>query len=149
MVLFGVFSAVVALWATGDGRLHPKPSPSFVVHKHENTPQGGARPLGASLDDIEDGRVLYQRKCGACRSLDRNRVGPRHRGVYGRKSASVEDFRYSEALRALDVVWDEETLDAWLASPTDMAPGTSMGFRLSDPDERKSVIAYLKSVSAD
>lgn len=93
------------------------------------------------------GEQLYDRRCGACHSLDQNRVGPRHRGVYGRKAGAVSDFRYSKALKELDIVWNEETLNAWLADPTAFAPGTAMGFRLKDEEERKAIIAYLKSAS--
>ena len=92
---------------------------------------------------IFDGR----RRCGACHSLDQNRVGPKHRNVYGRQAGSVEGFPYSNALRNLDVVWDGETLDAWLANPVAFAPGTSMGFRLTDAEERRAIIAYLRSLT--
>lgn len=101
-----------------------------------------------SSELIEEGAKLYQRRCGACHSLDQNRIGPKHRGVFGRKAASVEDFRYSPALKKLDITWDSTTLDAWLTDPTSFAPGTTMGFRLSDPDERIRIIAYLRSLSA-
>ncbi len=111
-------------------------------------PEGGANSPGASLELIGKGRELYQRRCGACHSPDANRVGPKHRGVYGQKAGSVEGFRYSKALREIDVVWNDETLDAWLENPPAFAPGTSMGFRLPDAGEREAIIAYLKSLSA-
>lgn len=95
------------------------------------------------------GKAIYAAKCGACHSLDANRVGPAHRGVFGQKSASVDGYRYTSALMELDVVWSDDTLDQWLANPTAMAPGTSMGFRLSDPQERQAVISYLRSASGD
>ena len=100
-----------------------------------------------SSELIARGEALYERRCAACHSIDQNRVGPKHRGVYGRKAGSVPDFRYSRALRDLDIIWTEETLDAWLESPTTFAPGTSMGFRLVKPEERLAVIAYLRSLS--
>lgn len=104
-------------------------------------------PNAVSDDQIAAGERLYKQRCGGCHSLDRNRIGPRHRGVYGRKAGSVGDFSYSEALQNLDVVWTESTLDKWLENPTAFANGTSMGFRLRKADERKAVIAYLKSLS--
>ena len=44
-------------------------------------------------------------------------MGPRHRGVYGRKAGSLPDFAYSPALKSSNIVWDEETLDKWLTNP--------------------------------
>ena len=93
------------------------------------------------------GAEIYEAKCGACHSLDHNRVGPKHRDVFGRKSASVPDFHYSPALKKLNVMWNASTLDRWLQNPTGMAPGTAMGFRLSNAQERSDVIAYLRQQS--
>ncbi|GJL91213.1 c-type cytochrome [Hyphococcus sp.] len=97
--------------------------------------------------DAGRGEALYQRRCGACHSIDQNRVGPMHRNTYGSKAGSVEDFAYSKALDELDVVWNEATLDEWLQNPSVMAPGTRMGFRLTDEQERADIIAYLSEVS--
>jgi len=93
------------------------------------------------------GAEIYENKCGACHSLDQNRIGPKHRGVFGRRSASVPDFSYTPALKKLNVVWNTATLDRWLQNPTAMAPGTAMGFRLASAQERADVIAYLKQES--
>lgn len=93
------------------------------------------------------GKQLYTRRCGACHSVDQNRVGPRHRGVFGRKAGTVPDFRYTQALKKLNLAWNEKTLDRWLAYPTAVAPGTAMGYRLNNPAERKMIIEYLKSIS--
>jgi len=94
------------------------------------------------------GADIYEAKCGACHSLDANRIGPKHRGIFGRKSGAVPGFRYSAALKKLDVVWDAQTLDRWLRNPTAMAPGTAMGYRLAVAQERADVIAYLKQQSS-
>ena len=116
----------------------------------QTVPEGvSATPPAPSLDLIAQGEALYERRCTACHSLDHNRIGPKHRGVYGRKAGAVPDFRYSKALRALDIVWTEETLDAWLENPPAFAPGTSMGFRLNNPDQRWAIITYLRSISED
>jgi cytochrome c len=49
--------------------------------------------------DAERGRQVYESKCIACHSLDVNRVGPRHRDVFGRQAGFVDDYRYSKALK--------------------------------------------------
>ncbi len=97
--------------------------------------------------EIERGQRLYQRQCGACHSLDQNRVGPRHRGVVGRAAGSISDFRYSAALQKLDLVWTVDALEDWLANPSAVAPGTAMGFRLRKREDRAAIIAYLATQS--
>ncbi|TNE41275.1 MAG: c-type cytochrome [Alphaproteobacteria bacterium] len=128
---------------------------AFAGPAQQSSPQDARRmPTGDSVVPdtvsqalLERGEKLYVRRCGGCHSLDRNRTGPRHRGVYGRKAGSVADFRYSKALQLLNLIWTAETLDRWLENPAAVARGTSMGFRLGKADERKAVIAYLKSLS--
>jgi cytochrome c len=89
------------------------------------------------------GKALYQ-ACAACHSIDENDVGPKHRGVVGRRAGSVADYAYSPALKRSDLAWDEATLDRWLTNPSALVPGTKMFFKLDDPQARADVIAYLK-----
>lgn len=93
------------------------------------------------------GAALYLDNCTGCHSLDANRVGPAHRGVYGRKVGSAPGFDYSPKLIASRVVWREATLDRWLINPQAFIPGARMGFRLSDPQKRTDIIAYLRQES--
>ena len=50
-----------------------------------------ASSLVHAAGDAIRGEQLYESRCMACHSLDANRVGPMHRGVYGRKAGSVPD----------------------------------------------------------
>ena len=97
----------------------------------------------APLANAERGAEVYER-CVGCHSLDRNRVGPAHRGVFGRQAGKAPGFGYSKALADSGVVWDESTLDLWLANPTGYIPGSRMGYRLSDAQDRADVIAFLR-----
>ena len=108
---------------------------------------GMARAADIPAGDPDNGQKIYESRCGACHSLDSNRVGPMHRGVYGRKAGSVKDFSYSPAVKGSVVVWDAGTLDQWLTNPQALIPGQRMNFRLSDPQLRADVIAYLKKES--
>ena len=94
--------------------------------------------------DAARGRDLYEQRCIACHALDANRVGPMHRGVHGRKAGSVPGFAYSQALRASGVVWDDRTLDLWLADPQKLVAGQRMNFRVADPRDRADIIAWLR-----
>jgi cytochrome c len=93
------------------------------------------------------GKALYEAKCGGCHSLDANRIGPRHRGLIGRKVASVSGFDYSDGLKKLGGVWTLARLDTWLQNPPAMAPGAKMFLTVPDPRQRHEIIAYLASVS--
>jgi len=97
--------------------------------------------------DATAGRTLYQTRCSACHSLDFNGVGPAHRGVFGRMAAQAPGFAYSDALKSSHLVWNEESLDRWLADPEKVAPGQRMGVNVPQAQERADLIAYLKQAS--
>jgi cytochrome c len=102
----------------------------------------------ALTGDPARGQAVYER-CEGCHSLDANRVGPMHRGVFGRKAGAVEGYAYSMAVKKSDIVWNETTLDQWLSGPGKLIPGTKMGFKLNDAQARADVIAYLKRESGE
>jgi cytochrome c len=90
------------------------------------------------------------RQCMACHSVaaSEHMTGPNLAHIWNRKAGSVEGFlRYSDPLKRADVIWNEATLDKWLANPERFLPGTSMTFPgLREPKDRQDVIAYLKAV---
>ena len=106
---------------------------------------GLAAPARAD-GDAAHGAELYNSRCIACHSPDANRVGPRHRGVFGRRAGSLPDFNYSKAVKDADIVWNDQTLERWLANPQALIPGQRMNFRVSDPTDRTDIIAYLKTL---
>lgn len=88
------------------------------------------------------GLSLYQ-SCTGCHSLDENEVGPKHRGVVGRRAAGVPGYAYSSALKKSNIVWDRPTLERWLANPQKVAPGSKMFFSVSNAQSRADIISYL------
>jgi len=99
--------------------------------------------------DATRGEQVYHR-CQGCHSIDANRVGPRHAGLFGRRAGSLEDYSYSDAMRASGIVWDETTLDQFLTAPRRFIPGTKMPFAgIADAQERADLIAYLKKATAE
>ena len=91
------------------------------------------------------GQTLYKAMCVACHSIDYNGVGPAHKGLLGKKAGSRADYIYSSALKASSVVWDDKTLDKWLANPEKLIPGQKMGFMVPAAKDRADLIAYLKN----
>jgi cytochrome c len=97
--------------------------------------------------DAQRGEQLYESRCIACHSLDANRVGPQHRGVYGRRAGAVPDFPYSAALAASTIVWSDTTLNRWLMDPEALIPGQRMNVRVLSADDRTDIIAFLRRES--
>lgn len=98
--------------------------------------------------DPARGETIYGR-CLACHALAYNRTGPRHCGLFGRRAGSLPDFTYSPAMAHSKIVWNEKTLDRFLANPTAMVPGTAMGYAgIPDPQERADLIAWLRAATA-
>lgn len=108
---------------------------------------GGVIVLASGATPEDRGKELFGRRCSGCHALDLNKEGPRLRGVYGQRAAAVPDFGYSDALKKAGIRWDDATLDRWLSDPEAMVPNSDMAFHLDDGQERKAVIAYLKSVA--
>jgi len=100
----------------------------------------------AGPGDATKGQRLYESRCIACHSVDESRVGPSHRGVFGRKAGSVKDYDYSNALKKSKIVWADATLSRWLSNPEKLIAGQKMGFSVSDAKDREDLIAYLKSL---
>jgi cytochrome c len=94
-----------------------------------------------------DAKALFEKRCGGCHALDRDKEGPRLGGVYGRTAGSVDSFQYSDALKKSKIKWIEETLDKWLTDTAKLVPNNDMTFHVEKPDERSKIIAYLKQNS--
>ena len=102
----------------------------------------------APAGDPAAGKAIYSR-CLACHALAYDRTGPRHCGLFGRRAGSVKGFSYSEAMKRSKIVWNEKTLDRFLANPLKAVPGTAMGYAgVTDKKERADLIAYLKAANA-
>jgi len=104
----------------------------------------------AQEGDAGRGQRLF-RSCVACHSLapDKNLTGPSLSGLFGRKAGGLESFsRYSDAMKSSGVVWDDKTLDAYLADPQHVIRGNQMTFPgVKNPQQRTDIIAYLKQAS--
>jgi cytochrome c len=101
-----------------------------------------------SVGDAVKGKALYESRCTACHSLDHSRIGPAHRGVFGRRVGKVAGFDYSPALRHSHVVWNAKSLNRWLTNPEAFIPGQKMGYSVPDAQDRADVIAFLASPDA-
>jgi cytochrome c len=120
--------------------------------------RGAARlALSAALWLFIDGIAIAQdavagqkafAQCSVCHSTDgTNGVGPTLQGIVGSKAGEVPGFRFSRAMKASNITWDDKSLDAYLADPQKTIPGNVMPFSgLADATERANLIAYLKTL---
>jgi len=98
-------------------------------------------------DSTSRGQEIFEKKCAKCHALDKDKEGPRLRGIFGRPAASISSFQYSDALKGAKFSWNEISLNTWLTEPDKMVPDNDMAFHLDSGADRKAVIDYLKSVS--
>jgi cytochrome c len=99
--------------------------------------------------DAAAGEKVYK-KCKTCHSLEagKNKLGPNLAGIFGRQAGSVEGYKYSAAMASSGIVWDEATMDAFVAKPKDVVPKTKMAFAgLKKEVQRQDLIAYLKEAA--
>lgn len=106
---------------------------------------GWSLAVSAQAQAPPDAKALFEKRCGGCHALDRDKEGPRLGGVYGRTAGTVDSFQYSEALKKSRIKWTEETLDKWLTDTEKLVPNNDMTFHVEKPDERSEIIAYLKN----
>jgi cytochrome c len=97
------------------------------------------------------GKEVYA-TCMYCHAIDVNRVGPMHRGLFGRIAGTLPGFAYSAAMKRAGekgLIWNAKTLDLYLTNPQKVVPGTRMLFGgIADAKTRADLIAYLKEATA-
>jgi cytochrome c len=100
----------------------------------------------AAMDEARGAKVF--KKCVSCHNNEadgKNGTGPNLYGVVMAQKAVHAGYDYSAALKASPGAWSYESLDAYLAKPSDYAPGTKMNFiGLKKPADRAAVIEYLR-----
>jgi len=114
-----------------------------------NAEVAAAEPEPVSPELIAAGETIFK-KCKACHQVGegaKHRVGPQLNNVLGRAAASAVGFKYSKALEtsgADGLIWNAETLAAFLEAPKTYIPKTRMSFKgLDSADDRTAIIAYL------
>jgi cytochrome c len=101
----------------------------------------------SAAGDPAHGEEVYTR-CLACHALATDRVGPHHCGLIGRRAGSVPGFAYTDAMKNSKLVWDEKTLDRFLAHPMKVVPGTAMTYDgVPEAKDRADLIAYLRKAN--
>ncbi|MCC7281570.1 MAG: cytochrome c family protein [Acetobacteraceae bacterium] len=100
--------------------------------------------------DADAGKRIFA-QCRACHVTDRGArspVGPNLYGVFGRTAGTLEGFRFSEPMKkkgAEGLVWNNQTIRAYIANPRAVVPGGSMVFAgIRNEKQLNDLIAYLR-----
>ncbi|HUD90823.1 cytochrome C [Sphingobium sp.] len=133
---------LLSLSACGDDRREERlraagPNPSLEALLKVADADAGARKFGI---------------CAGCHKASKGAPdfgGPNLYGIVGRQMGrNSSRFGYSAALVEKAGRWDAATLDAWIANPRQVVPGTNMQFMgVGDPLDRADIIAFLQRQS--
>ncbi|WP_230291108.1 cytochrome c family protein [Croceicoccus sp. Ery5] len=127
--------------AESDDMVEPIADPADVMAE----PDAAAATQVAAVALPEPASLAQCKSCHSFEEGEPARIGPNLHGIYGNKAGSVAGFNYSPALKSSGLVWDDKTLDEYLAAPTKLVPGGRMPMGQTNPDKRKDIIEYLKS----
>ena len=108
---------------------------------------GALSAIASTARDAKRGRDVFETTCTGCHALDRAKVGPPLRKIFGQQAGKDANFTYSDAMKTASITWDEANLDKWLTDTETVIPGNDMAFRLNDASKRADIIAYLKQLS--
>jgi cytochrome c len=94
--------------------------------------------------DAGHGKELFQ-TCVACHTEKPDAIGPNLKGVFGRKSAALDDYRYSNPMKRANLTWDASNLRAYLIDPQAKVKGNKMPFGgVASAAEADDLVAYLQ-----
>jgi cytochrome c len=100
--------------------------------------------------ETSDAQLAFNNACRTCHSFKEgdNRLGPSLHGIVGRKSGSLDGFAFSSAMKSAGIVWDEKTLDQFIANPDQVVSGNGMKpfTGISDAKQRSEIVTYLKTL---
>jgi cytochrome c len=98
--------------------------------------------------NADQGKIIFEKRCTGCHSLDQDKEGPHLRGVFGRKAGKIEKFPYSDGMKNAQFTWDAAALDKWLTDTESVVPDNDMSFHVPNAQERADIIQFLESMSA-
>jgi cytochrome c len=133
-LLTGGTDRMIRRWNAANG----EPLDSVVVG-------AASDPLAAYAGD--HGAEVF-RACVACHTLtpdEGNKAGPSLAGIFGRRIATLPGYRYSEALKHMNIVWTPETVAKMFeVGPMTYTPGTKMPEqKIGSAEDRQALVEFL------
>ncbi len=113
-------------------------------------PQSFVAGLVHGARTANDGKTAFNNHCRTCHSVKQgdHRLGPSLYGIYGAEAGSIPGYRNSaRGFSESGIIWDESTLDRFIANPDQVISNNSMKpySGIADAGVRKEIIEYLKS----
>jgi len=125
----------------------PEAEKAPVTIETESAPAAEVSPADAQAALLKRGRIVWF-KCRSCHEYTvegPHKVGPNLNGLIGAKAGVKEGFVFSEALKDSGIVWDVESLDAFIEKPSAYVKGTKMAFvGIKKESDRQALIAYMQ-----
>jgi cytochrome c len=118
---------------------------------------GGSDLAGGPADSLaaytgDHGAEVF-RACVACHTLSDKeppRAGPTLAGLYGRRIASLPGYRFSDALKTMNIIWTPESVaKLFEIGPNAYTPGTKMPEqRIGSAEDRQALTDFLARATA-
>ena len=108
----------------------------------------GATAPGLAADAGRGEQLFVE--CASCHTLEKgvHNVGPSLSGVFQRKAAAFDDYRYSPAMKRSNITWTAEELDKFIADPQMIVPANRMPYAgMTNATDRADLIAYLQKAA--
>ena len=96
------------------------------------------------------------RKCAGCHKIEQNKkggMGPNLYGIFNSPAGQVEGYRYSEWLKESGIIWNRESLQAWLSDRKtreeyfgkNVFKTKMMWTGIKKEEQMKAILDYLES----
>ena len=159
--VLGTLTLVMGLSFLSHGLVMPKKAekPGWDLPTGEGGGAKASGPAAAAVEpiaarlakaDATKGQAVAK-QCLSCHKLEKgapNGTGPALYGIVGKDAGKAAGFAYSPKMAEMGKKWDFELLDAFLANPKGVVPGTKMSFAgVSKPDARADLVAFLNTLS--
>jgi len=97
--------------------------------------------------------MAFNNACRTCHTIREgdNRLAPNLYGILGRKSGSAHGYsNYSSSMKNADVIWDEKSLEQFIADPGAVVFGNNMKpfSGITSPEIRAKIVQFLKDCNA-
>lgn len=116
-----------------------------------SAPKMSPDPSLVFIGNPQKGAAVFQNRCSACHSVQETapaKIGPPLHGLLGRQAGTVPGYNYSADMRASRIIWNAQTLDAYLADPHRGIPSATMPYQgLSSKTARDDLISFLEQAT--
>jgi cytochrome c len=136
-------------WRSTEGRNYMRPGKVMNIALLVIIGSQAWPPLALAEGDTARGKTAFRKTCAVCHgdATAAQGPGPSLAGLFGRRAGTVNGTPYGKNLYEANIIWNDASLQRYLASPADAVHGTIMPIGVNDPMERSDIIAYLKTLT--